>query len=100
MNENQQGENPSLPPHAQLVQMAMGHWVSTVLYTAAKLGVADLLADGAKNADALAAKTATHGPSMYRLMRTLGHLGLVSEDGEHRFALTPLGAALRKGAPG
>ena len=91
---------PPLPPHAQLVQMAMGHWVATVLYTAAKLGLADLLADGSVGADELAAKTKTHPPSLYRLLRTLGHLGLVTQDAQHRFALTPLGAALKKGAPG
>jgi hypothetical protein len=93
-------QSQALPPHAQLVQMAMGHWVSTVLYTAAKFGLADLLADGPRTAEDLAEKTSTHGPSLYRLMRTLGHLGLVREDGGHRFALTPLGAALKTGAPG
>jgi hypothetical protein len=33
-------------------------------------------------------------------MRTLSHLGLLSEDASHRFALTPLGEALKSGAPG
>src|SRR5262249_7268671 len=100
MNDAQQRTGPVLPPHAQLVQMAMGHWVSTVLYTAAKLGIADALADGPRSAGELAPKPAAHAPSLYRLLRTLGHLGLVTEDSAHRFALTPLGAALRRGAPG
>jgi O-methyltransferase len=33
-------------------------------------------------------------------MRTLASLGIVTEDASHRFALTPLGEALRTGAPG
>jgi O-methyltransferase domain len=33
-------------------------------------------------------------------MRTLASLGVLTEDGQRRFALTPLGEALRSGAPG
>src|SRR5215468_6446541 len=88
------------PPHAQLVQMAMAHWVSHIVYAAAKLNLADRLAQGPKTADALAGPTATHAPSLYRLMRTLASLGILTEDATHRFALTPLGEALKTGAPG
>src|SRR5262249_45179574 len=42
----------------------------------------------------------THAPSLYRLMRTLASLGILTEDATHRFALTPLGDALKTGAPG
>ena len=90
----------TLPPHVQLVQMAMAHWGSQILYVAAKLNLADHLAQGPKSADALAGPTATHAPSLYRLMRTLASLGILTEDGSHRFALTPLGETLKTGAPG
>jgi methyltransferase family protein len=90
----------TLPPHAQLVQMGMAHMVSRVLYTAADLGVADHLAPGPKSAAELAGATGTHAPSLHRLMRTLAHLGLLTEGAGQRFALTPLGEALRTGAPG
>src|SRR5690349_21627360 len=93
-------DTSSLPPHAQLVQMGTAHWVSHILYVAAKLSLADHLAKGPARADDLAAVTNTHSPSLGRFLRTLGHLGLVTEDGEGRFALTPLGAALRNDAPG
>jgi O-methyltransferase/methyltransferase family protein len=90
-----------LPPHAQLVHMATAHWVSHILYVAAKLSVADHLASGAKRADQLAGATKTHAPSLARFMRTLAHLGLVTEeDGTAQFALTPLGEALKTGAHG
>ena len=88
-----------LPPHAQLVQMATAHWVSHIVYVAAKLSLADHLAKGPKSADELAAATNAHAPSLSRLLRTLAHLGLVKEHGT-QFALTPLGEALKAGAPG
>jgi hypothetical protein len=44
--------------------------------------------------------TATHAPALYRVMRTLAGLGFFAEDAEHRFALRPLGAALKSGTPG
>jgi len=90
----------SLPPHAQLVQMGTAHWMSHVLYVAAQLGLADHLAKGRTRVDDLAAATKTHSPSLGRLLRTLGHLGLVTEDGAGHFTLTPLGEALKTGAPG
>jgi hypothetical protein len=88
------------PPHAQLVQMAMAHWVSRIVFLAARLELADRLAAGPKSAEELAGPTGTHAPSLYRLMRTLGNLGILTESESHRFALTPLGEALRAGAPG
>lgn len=94
------GRTEETPPHSQLIQMAMAHWVSRVVYLAAKLALADRLADGAKTADELAGPTGTHAPSLYRLMRTLTHLGILTEHASRRFALTPLGEALKTGAPG
>jgi hypothetical protein len=80
--------------------MAMGHWVSQIIYLAAKLDLADHLAEGRKCADELAGVTGTHAPSLFRLMRTLAHLGVLDQDRTNRFGLTPLGEALRTGAPG
>jgi hypothetical protein len=100
MAENQPEARQSDPPHAQLVQMALSHWVSHIVYVAAKLGLADHLANGPSNADHLAGLTGTHAPSLYRLMRTLANLGILAEEADRRFALTPLGDALKAGAPG
>jgi hypothetical protein len=88
------------PPHAVLIQMGTAHWVSRILYVAAKLGLADDLAKGPKSAAELAGPTGTHAPSLHRLMRALANLGVLAEDGNRRFSLTPLGEALRSGAPG
>jgi O-methyltransferase/methyltransferase family protein len=100
MAENHSSKAETSPPHAQLVQMAMAHWVSHIVYVAAKLNLADHLANGPKSADELAGPTKTHLPSLYRFMRTLANLGILTEDVTHRFALTPLGDALKTGAPG
>ena len=80
--------------------MGTAYWISRIVYAAAKLGLADHLAGGSKSAPELAALTHTHPPSLHRLMRTLAGLGVLSEDVDHRFALTPLGEALKVGAPG
>jgi O-methyltransferase/methyltransferase family protein len=93
-------ETQTLPPHAQLVQMAMAHWGSHILYVAAKLGLADHLANGPLNAEQLAERTSTHAPSLYRLMRTLAGYGILTEDNSRRFSLTSLGEAMKTGAPG
>src|SRR6187549_3172253 len=100
MTENQSIEPQPPPPHAQLVQMATAHWVSQIIYVAAELSLADHLADGPMSAEQLAGPTGTHAPSLYRLMRTLASLAILTEDTAHRFALTPLGEALKTGAPG
>jgi hypothetical protein len=100
MPENNHDETQTAPPHAQLVQMAHAHWVSQIVYVAAKLSLADHLANGPKSADEIAGETGTHAPSLYRLMRTLANLGILTEDVTRCFALTPLGEALKTGAPG
>jgi hypothetical protein len=100
MSENRPGGPQDAPPHVQLIQMSTGHWVSRLLYVAARLGLADHLADGPKTAAVLAQKTGTHAPSLHRVMRTLASLGVLTEDEQHRFATTPLGKALETGAPG
>src|SRR5262249_43320933 len=64
-----------------------------------KLGVADRLADGPRTADELAGATATHAPSLRRVLRFLASLGVLEEREDGRFALTPLSDALRNDDP-
>jgi hypothetical protein len=100
MSENRPTIPEAPPAHAQLIQMGTAYWVSRLVHAAAELGLADHLAAGPQTADVLAGLTQTHAPSLYRIMRTLASLGLVTEDAQHRFSLTPLGDALKTGAPG
>lgn len=55
----------------QLSRLMNGYWYTRAIYVAAKLGIADLLKDGPKTADELAAITGTQGRTLYRLMRDL-----------------------------
>jgi hypothetical protein len=91
---------PAPPPHVQLIQMCAGGWVAAAVYAAAKLGLADHLAEGARSAAELAPATGTHAPSLHRFMRTLAGFGILAEGDGQRFRLTPLGEALKTGAPG
>ena len=88
------------PPHVQLIEMGMAHWISRMVYTAAQLRLCDHLAKRPQTAEELSEPTGTHAPSLYRFLRTLAGLGMMTEDGAHRFSLTPMGEALREGAPG
>jgi hypothetical protein len=87
------------PPHTALLQMMTGYWVSQSIYIAAKLGVADLLADGPRPVEALAAKTQSHASSLYRLLRALASVGVFTETSPRTFALTPMAGLLRTGTP-
>ena len=100
MNDHEGTASMATPPHAQVIQMGTGVWVSAVVTTAAKVGIADQLGAGPRSADELAGPMKLHAPSLHRLMRTLASLGILTESGAQRFALTPLGDALKTGAPG
>jgi hypothetical protein len=86
-----------LPPPVLLYQLASAHYLSQVLYVAAELGIADLLADGPQTHDALAARTHTHAPSLRRVLRLLASAEVFAENADGRFELTPVGSFLRSG---
>src|SRR5262249_14218704 len=90
----------TVPAHVQLIQMCAGGWVAAAVCAAAKLGLADHLAGGAQSAAELAPLTGTHAPSLHRFMRALAGFGILTEREGQRFALTPLGEAMKTGAPG
>jgi len=88
------------PPQVALIQMILGRWVTHMIYAAAKLSLADHLADGPLPPAELAAHTGMHAPSLYRLLRALASVGIFAEDAQGRFANTPLSEPLRSGVPG
>ena len=89
----------TVPPEAQLLEMILAQFVSRLIHLTATLKLPDYLADGPKTAEELAPLTATHAPSLYRVLRTLSSLGFFTEDAAQRFSLQPLGAALKSGTP-
>jgi hypothetical protein len=87
-------------PQFAMLQMITGFWVSRAIYVAAKLGLADLVKDSPKTAVELARLTGTHSPSLYRALRALASVGVFADDGQGRFAQTPLSETLRSDTPG
>jgi hypothetical protein len=85
-------QNP-LPP--RLFQMATAYWVSQAIYVAAKLGIADLLEAGPQSSAVLAAATRSDARSLFRLLRALSSVGVLSQVDDDRFSLSRLGNALR-----
>jgi ubiquinone/menaquinone biosynthesis C-methylase UbiE len=90
----------AIQPPAALLHMLGGYMVAQAIYVAARLGVADHLADGAKTIQELAETVDAHAGALYRLMRALASIGLFTEPEPQRFALTPIGAGLQTKAPG
>jgi O-methyltransferase domain/Dimerisation domain len=88
------------PPQLALQQMIQGYQVTQCIYVAAKLSIADLLKDGPRTSEELAQATGTHAPALYRVLRLLTALDLLTEQQGHSFALTPLGVYLRRGVTG
>jgi len=87
-------------PAATMLGLIGGIRVSRIVYVAAKLGLADLLRDGPRTQDELAAETNCHAPSFARTLRALVAIGVLTQDAQRRFALTPLGVTLRSDVPG
>ncbi|MFC7541018.1 methyltransferase dimerization domain-containing protein [Siccirubricoccus deserti] len=88
----QQPDVPTASSAAEAVlRLATAYQASRALHAAARLGVPDLLADGPRSVEDLAAATDTQGPSLSRLLRALAAFGVFAETGDGRFALGPLG---------
>lgn len=90
---------PSPADLQRLQELWHGFRVSQALYVAASLGLADLLADEPKSADALAATTGANADALYRVLRALASLGVFAETAERRFTLTPMARLLQQDYP-
>ena len=91
---------PSMPPQVAMLQMANAYRISQAIHVAAKLGVADLLTDGAKSISTLAEATQTHPQSLYRLLRSLASMGIFAETEAGDFEMTSRGETLQSGGSG
>ena len=95
-----EGKSDSLPPPATLMHLVAGKFVTQALAAAAELNVAEQLVDGPRTAQEIAGAMGVHTPSLYRLMRALAAVGVLTQDDGERFALTAVGQLLRSDAPG
>jgi hypothetical protein len=84
---------------AQLQQHLTAPQAPQLIYLAVKLAIPDLLRDGARSAADLAEYTRVHAPTLYRVLRGMVVLRLLSEEPNAAFAVTPLGALLQRDHP-
>ncbi len=84
---------------ATLLRMIWGIHISRAVYVAAELGIADRLASGPMSSAELAGATRAHEPSLYRVLRLLASLGVLTEHESRSFSLTVLGDRLRTDVP-
>jgi ubiquinone/menaquinone biosynthesis C-methylase UbiE len=88
-----------LPAEVQLMQLLGGCFIPQAIYVAAKLGIADLIAEKPQTIEVLSASTNTHARSLYRVLRTLASVGVFTETDPQTFGLTPLAESLRSDVP-
>ncbi|MFE0046848.1 methyltransferase [Streptomyces albireticuli] len=84
---------------AQLSEHALAYLHSAALRTAARIGVADHLADGPRTPEQLAGPLGVSGPHLRRVLRLLATRRIFREDAEGAFHLTPAAELLRSDVP-
>ncbi len=75
--------------------MILNATLTQMVSVAARLGIADLLQDGAKTSDELARLADTDAEAMYRLLRGLASVGVFAEVEGRKFELTAMADCLR-----
>ena len=86
------------PSAIALFDLIVSYRITVIIYVAARLGIADLLADGPKRPDELAMHSGAHAPSLERLLRALVAVGICRRTVEGAFGLTEIGDHLAGGA--
>jgi hypothetical protein len=89
-----------LPPPQQMFQFVTGYWVTQLMGTAARLGLADRLEAGPLAVTDLATKVGANADALYRVMRACTAVGVFAEQPGRTFANTPLSQTLRANVPG
>jgi hypothetical protein len=78
----------------KLLDLIQSHRITTVIYVAAKLGIAELLRDGPRSLDELVRATSAHPDALRRLLTTLSTVGICAPVDPGGYSLTELGSAL------
>jgi hypothetical protein len=100
MSSTQQGPAEGAAAAAQIVELSTGYMAATCLYAAAKLKIADFIADGPRPVSEIAHASKTNEDALYRLMRALATVNVFRETAPRTFANTPLSDQLRSDLPG
>lgn len=99
-NKSKTQETNRAAPEAVLPKMIRDRIFPHLIYVAAKLGIADLLADGPKSSAELAKAVKAQPHALYRVLRALASRGIFAETEDGCFELTPIAAPLQSGVPG
>ena len=86
-------------PVTELMKLISGFQVSQAISTMAALGIADVLKGEMLYSDDVARAVQCDPRSLYRLLHALASAGLLDEQPDHRFKLTPVGECLRSDSP-
>ena len=86
-------------PPLELMDLVAHFVLAKSVGVAARLRIADHLAEGPRSAEELAGLCGAHPRSLYRMLRFLASAGVFSTDDAGRFRLTPLGDCLRADHP-
>jgi hypothetical protein len=82
-----------------LLDLIQGSVITQAISVAAKLGIADVLADAPLPAGEIAKRVGSDPEATYRLLRTLSGCSVFALRPDGRFELAPMGEALRDDAP-
>lgn len=85
--------------HKKMMQLLSSLWVTQAIGSFARMGLADTMEQGADDAASIAAPRGLNVDRVYRLLRALSTVGIVTEGAGGKFALTPLGRMLTTNAP-
>jgi len=78
----------------KLLDLIQSHRVTGVIYVAARLGIADLLAEGPKSLDEIVKATGADRTALARLLTALSTIGICTRVEQGRYALGESGTAL------
>ncbi|MBO2456922.1 methyltransferase [Actinomadura violacea] len=82
-----------------LVGLSVGTWIASSLGVAARLGIADALAEGPATGAELAKAVGAHPDAIPPLLRTLAMVGVFGQDEEGRYVNSALSEQLRTDHP-
>lgn len=100
MNQESKSVNAgSPPPDAIMMQMLFSPLLQQSICVAAKLKIADMVAERPKNIAELAAQSQTNEDALYRILRMLASVGIFIESNNRGFGLTPMASLLRSDIP-
>ena len=85
--------------HKKMMQLLSSLWVTQAIGSFARMGLADAMERGADDAASIAEPRGLVVDRVYRLLRALSTVGIVTEGAGGKFALTPLGRMLTSNAP-